>query len=146
MKKGMRFFFYGTLIDCRANPAARHMHTHLRPLGRTVAAGRLYAIPDRGGWYPALLPGRGKVHGRLYEAMDSFSSGDLARMDAYEDYDSKRPAASLYLRKSVATDAMRAEAYVYNRPVPLRARRIASGDFTAWLAETGSTAFGSARF
>ena len=64
----MNFFFYGTLLDGSDNAAARAVHALLAPLGPATVAGRMAAVPDADGWYPALLPGDGLVHGRLFAA------------------------------------------------------------------------------
>jgi gamma-glutamylcyclotransferase (GGCT)/AIG2-like uncharacterized protein YtfP len=135
----LRFFFYGTLIRGSANSAARAAHRALRDLGPAQVAGALYAIPDPGGWYPALLSGGGVVHGRLYEVLAGFGAADLAALDAYEDYDPANPASSLYLRIALANGAY---AYRFNHPLPAAARPIPSGDFATWIAAEGLMPFG----
>lgn len=139
----MRFFFYGTLLQGSRNAVARALHGRLRPVASASVQGALFAIPEAGGWYPALVPdGRGAVHGTLSVALAVFTDADLARMDAWEDYDPARPDLSLYLRRTVALDGGgEAEAYVWNRPLPKGAIRIAHGDFRRWLAESGFEEF-----
>lgn len=142
----MRFFFYGTLLAGSENAVAREIHRLLAPLGPARVAGSLVAIPDPRGWYPALLSGEVEAHGWLYESRESFGSADLARLDAYEDYDPADPGGSLYIRRAVMLlGGGRAEAYFWNRPLPDGARPIPGGDFRRWLAERGLQAFGGLR-
>lgn len=143
----VRFFFYGTLIAGSGNVAAAAVEGVLRDLGPAKARGRLYAVPDPEGWYPAFLPGEGVVRGRLYEALPSFTAAHLARLDAWEDSDPADPETSLYLREVLivtgAAGACEAQAYRYNRPLPNGARIIGNGDFHVWLAQEGLRAFGA---
>lgn len=145
----MRFFFYGTLIAGSGNPVAAAAHDRLRDCGPATVRGRLHALPDAEGWYPALVAGEDAVAGRLYEALSDFALGDLARLDAWEDYDAAQPEASLYRRVPLLvsiTEGRREEAmaYLYNQPLPPGALVIDGGDFPAWLAAAGGKAFGSA--
>lgn len=142
----MRFFFYGTLLAGSDNPVASLVHQKLRSIGPARAQGVLHAIPNPQGWYPGLLTGEGVVHGWLYEATDGFGSEDLAKLDAYEDYDPVRPGASLYIREAVSVTGPDrgvgfAEAYRFNRPLPEGSRPIPGGDFRAWLAAKGLEPF-----
>src|SRR5690606_29391244 len=144
--RAMRFFFYGTLLDGSDNAIAAWVHRRLCALGPATAQGVLYAVPDPAGWYPALLPGAGPVLGRAYETVDDFDLADLSRLDAYENYDPARPAASLYLREAIAVlgadgSSALADAYRFNQPLPEGSRPIPGGDFRAWLAEHGVDAF-----
>lgn len=138
----MRFFFYGTLLDGSDNPVAQAIHALLAPEGPATAAGALYAVPDATGWFPALLPGDGPVQGRTYTARAHFSAADLARMDAYEDFDPAAPHASLYLRQAIVlAQGGPAQAYRFNQPLPAGSVPIPHGDFRRWLAETGAAQF-----
>ena len=146
----MRFFFYGTLQHGNANPVARAAHDRLTSLGEATTRGRLYAVREASGWYPVLLPGQGTVQGALYETRPGFTKSDLAMLDAWEDFDPRRPFGSLYIRRLLSVGDRQdrkhyAHAYVYNRKLPRSARRIAGGDFNSWLARTGLPAFGSRR-
>ncbi|MFM5908091.1 MAG: gamma-glutamylcyclotransferase [Novosphingobium sp.] len=143
----VQFFFYGTLLDGSDNPVARSLHLHLEPAGQAGVAGTLHAIPDPAGWFPAMTPGAGIVHGSLYRTKPGFGEDDLNRMDAYEDCDPENPAASLYRRQAIrlAGCGTLVQAYVYNQPLPEGARLIAEGDFRAWLAATGLAPFSGLR-
>lgn len=138
----MLFFFYGTLLDGSDNPIAREVHRLLEPRGVATAQGALFAVPDEAGWFPALLPGEGQVHGKLYAPREGFSLADLARLDAYEDYDPARPEASLYLREEIVLgQGGSVQTYRFNQPLPALAQPIPRGDFRKWLAETGLAQF-----
>jgi gamma-glutamylcyclotransferase (GGCT)/AIG2-like uncharacterized protein YtfP len=146
----MRFFFYGTLMAGSGNRVARLVHDKLRAIGPVRVEGALHAIADPRGWYPALLPGEGAVRGTLYAATASFTAADLARLDAYEDYDPAHPETSLYIRERLRVSdpdgaSGDAEAYRFARPLPEGSRPIPGGDFRAWLAEQGMPAFGGRR-
>ena len=73
-------------------------------------------MPIAGLPYPALAPGKGVVHGELYELMDK---GALAVMDAYEEYHPSQPKRSAYLRERwrLADPDLDCWVYVYNLPV-----------------------------
>jgi len=78
---GQHYFFYGTLIAGHDNPACAAAHRHLGQGVTGYVAGVLWAIPDPGGWYPALLAGDGRVRGVVYPGLDGL---DVAMLDAYE--------------------------------------------------------------
>jgi gamma-glutamylcyclotransferase (GGCT)/AIG2-like uncharacterized protein YtfP len=142
----MRFFFYGTLIAGSGNAIEAEVHRKLRPVCAGSVRGRLYAIPDREGWYPALLRGAGSVRGMIYQTAPGFVPADLARLDAYEGIDRSRAGSSLYLRRPVRlicgeSRGLVADAYLFNGSLPSGARRIDSGDFHAWLAANRFTAY-----
>ena len=145
----MLFFFYGTLMDGSDNPVARALHRLIRPLGPATAAGSLHAIPDEKGWFPALLPGSGPVHGALYAARDHFGPDDLARIDAYEDFWPDNPERSLYIRATIPVqhgeDRVSAEAYLFHQPLPAGSLAIVGGSFRDWLREKGAAAFSGLR-
>ncbi len=141
-----RFFFYGTLVAGSGNRVERAAHRALVPLGPATVQGRLFAIPDARGWYPALVPGEGRVAGRLYGLSSSFSAALLARLDAYEECRPGARRASAYWRcpllaarsgSACGARVVLAQAYVYDCRLPRTARPIEQGDFPAWLAEHG---------
>ena len=141
-----RFFFYGTLMAGSGHPVARRLHVRLQPLGRATVPGALFAIPDPQGWYPALLPGEGQVHGTLHAAGPDFATQDLAAIDAFEDFDPADPAGSLYCRIALPVSpeggaAVEAQVYRYNRPLPEGALAIPGGDFAAFVRTRGLPVF-----
>jgi gamma-glutamylcyclotransferase (GGCT)/AIG2-like uncharacterized protein YtfP len=115
---------YGTLRDAELRRSLG-LAGRVRRLGRFRLAGILYDL----GPYPAMAPGKGVVHGELYELMDR---GALAVMDDYEEYDPSRPKRSTYLRERwrLTDPDVDCWVYVYNRPVRGLAR-VLGGD---WLA------------
>ena len=140
--RSMQFFFYGTLLDGSDNPVARGIHALLELLGPAQVCGHLHAIPDEQGWFPALLPGQGQVLGKAYRPRAHFGAADLARMDAYEDFDSADPAASLYVRQPLPlAGGGEAQVYVWNRSLPAGSQPIPGGDFRAWLQAQGFEQF-----
>lgn len=146
----MHLFFYGTLLDGSDNAMAREVHRLVSRLGAATVRGNLFAVPDPQGWFPALIAGEGAVHGGLYEATSALSPAQLARLDAYEEYDPLNPAASLYLRAAMqVTDAqdaaVMAEVYLYNQPLPPGSCAILSGDFRQWITARGEAPFAGHR-
>ena len=142
----MRFFFYGTLQSGSWNPVARRIHARLMPEGPGQVRGQLHAVPDRDGWFPALLDGPGIVQGEVCRAGPDFSPADLAALDAYEDFDPADPARSLYLRRSLPLlSGGLAQVYCFNQPLPPGARPIPDGDFRGWLLATNQPEFGGRR-
>ncbi|WP_281379436.1 gamma-glutamylcyclotransferase family protein [Novosphingobium sediminicola] len=121
----LHFFFYGTLMAGMGNRHERAVHALLESGRAASVRGRLYAVPDPAGWYPALVPGAGVVRGRVYRAGPRFNARALARMDAYEGPE--------YRRGRMKLGAITAYAYVWRGALPRGARRIACGDFRAWL-------------
>ena len=146
----MHLFFYGTLLDGSDNAMAREVHRLVNPLGAATLRGKLLAVPDPQGWFPALIAGEETVHGGLYEATSALSPAELARLDAYEDYDPLNPAASLYLRAAMqVTDAkgaaVMADVYLYNQLLPPGSCAIPSGDFRQWISASGEAPFAGRR-
>ncbi|MGB3711970.1 MAG: gamma-glutamylcyclotransferase family protein [Erythrobacter sp.] len=129
-------FFYGVLREGVGD------WPFLEGLGLGAPAtvdGALFAIPDAGGWYPALVLTQARyataIHGTLHEA----GSVNLAAIDAFEGQD--------YARQEVAVDGWeaggetRAQAYIWTGDLPDGAEPIPHGDFVRWLEETGRRAF-----
>lgn len=131
---GRHFFFYGTLIAGSGNGHERAAHALMRDGCAASVRGRLYAVPDPAGWYPALLPGAGWVQGMVYRAGPRFDARALARMDAYEGRD--------YRRCVMKAGAVMAQAYIWRGALPRGAQRIAGGDFRLWLKARGRRAYG----
>lgn len=140
------FFFYGTLIAGSGNSVEATIHTKLVPAGPARARGRLFAIPDADGWYPALLPGNSPVHGVAYRFSPAFGAGDLALLDEYEGHDPNHPQSSLYVRRPIFLRGKpkgpdMAQAYFFNQPLPAAARRVKGGDFHSWLKKNRLQAY-----
>jgi gamma-glutamylcyclotransferase (GGCT)/AIG2-like uncharacterized protein YtfP len=134
-------FFYGTLIAGHDNRACVAAHRHLGPGVAGQVTGALYAIPDPGGWYPALVDGGRNVHGTVYNVHGMVYTApagfDFAPLDAYEGEE--------YVRAPVAVmaggGAVMAQAYLWRGALPPDAKAIEDGDFRAWLARSGGRAF-----
>lgn len=143
------FFFYGTLVAGNPNPVAAQIHERLERLGPAQVSGVLHAIPDAAGWFPALLPGEVTVHGMLHRARPGFDAALLATMDAYEDWNPRDPASSLYRRKTLTIGSegtsVEADVYLWNRALPEGAEPIPGGNFAEWLAQTGNPVFSATR-
>jgi gamma-glutamylcyclotransferase (GGCT)/AIG2-like uncharacterized protein YtfP len=124
-----RLFVYGSLR--RDVPRSRHelLGADAEFLGHGRVRGRLLDL----GAYPGLVAAVAReewVRGELHAIP---SRRALARLDAYEDYDPRRPERSLFLRReaNVALDSgevVAAWVYVYAGAVT-RGRRIVSGDY-----------------
>lgn len=138
----MRFFLYGMLLPDSGHPLAARLAPVMVRLGPASARGRLYAIPDPGGWYPAMVraaggPGHSAVHGAIYGAAADFTGAHLAAMDAFEGFDPTRPDAGDYIRGDIdvafAGSRTRTEAYLWRAPLPPGARPIPGGRFQDFL-------------
>lgn len=95
-----------------------------------VAPGRLVALHDGGGWYPALVPGNGQVRGVV--ATLRLRPGERALLDRYEGREYRRRA--LVVR--TPDDRRVVQAYVWRGRLPERAMAIGP-DFLDWLREGG---------
>jgi gamma-glutamylcyclotransferase (GGCT)/AIG2-like uncharacterized protein YtfP len=104
----------------------------MRPLGDAVVRGHLYQLDG----YPGLaLDAAGKfIRGRVYELPSGKDQAEaaIAQLDRYEEFDSERPASSLFRRvlcRPHLAGGKRSLAwiYVYNRPIdamqPLKVAR-----------------------
>lgn len=91
---------YGTLMSSEGGYASHGLSRVLTPMGERTIDGVLY---DLGG-YPGIVLGGGQVIGELYRIDDPEI---LAWLDAYEEYDPRNPAKSLYLRRSVQVERHR---------------------------------------
>ena len=149
MKK--RFFFYGTLTHAHDNPVTRAVLPLLGPARRGWVRGRLHAVRHGEGWYPVLTPARAsRVFGYVYDSGPRFTRAALRLLDAYENCDARRPARSEYLRRAMIVHVpghgtVRADAYLFNRPLHPGLCPIPGGDFAAFIAARGRSALGSGR-
>jgi len=135
----MLLFFYGVLLDSVAEGSVRDLLRGLGPGWPATTGGHLYAVPEHGRFYPALVPGEGTVRGMVHEA----GSADLAALDRFEHAD--HPQGE-YRREPIAVRLgdgaeVLAHAYLYNRPVTPALIPIAHGAFARWLRENGARAF-----
>lgn len=128
----MHLFFYGVL---REGLGDWPFLAGIGPGRAATTRGTICAIPDPSGWYPALLPGDGVVHGAIHAR----GGADLAAMDEFEGPRYRRQAVPV----TVEGGTLAAEAYLWIDALPARAEPIAHGDFARWLAETGRKPLGS---
>lgn len=133
----MWFFFYGTLAECFANRVTRAIRPVLEYRGKATVRGRLFAVKSSEGYYPALQPGSGRVHGHLYKAGPSFRPRHLRMLDRYELYDPLRPVRSEYLRRAAKVRLPKgptrlAEVYWYNLGSCPWQTRVVCGDFASF--------------
>jgi gamma-glutamylcyclotransferase (GGCT)/AIG2-like uncharacterized protein YtfP len=133
-------FVYGTLqpkLDTRMSRWLARFVIEEQPAS---VPGTLYAIAAGDHWYPALVPGIGRIDGTL--VCLAFARGELARLDRFEGSEYRRGVV-----RAACRDGSRrtAQGYVWNGAPPPGARSIRSGDFSAWLAATGSRPFTSTR-
>jgi len=133
----MRLFLYGTLMGHADTPMARWLGQRVRTGVTAVAAGRMLAVPSPTGWFPAMVPGTGRVTGILADT--DLGPGDLARLDRYEGREYRRMAIRVRAGREMAT----AQAWIWRAGLPKGARSVASGDFLDWLDESGSVILSS---
>lgn len=132
-----RLFFYGTLMAGLDHPVAREWHQALSAGEKGWVEGRLWAIPDPAGWYPALLPGEGRVTGMVHHPLAAFDAGMLVAMDRYEGEAYRRLPVTVMM----ASGTVSAQAYVWQRALPEGAVALEDGDFAAFLARSGEQAY-----
>lgn len=132
-----RLFFYGTLMAGLGHPLARGWHGALSAGEAGWVRGRLWAIPDPEGWYPALLPGQGRVRGMVHRPLAGFDAGMQAAMDRYEGEAYRR----LPLPVMLAEGEVSAQAYVWQGALPEGAVALEDGDCAAFLTQSGETAY-----
>lgn len=123
----MRLFFYGTLM---ADDVRGHALAGLaEPIAEATISGDLYDV----GFFPALVPGVGRVVGEVWEVLPGCEAAALRRTDAIEGYVPEDPARSLYVRRPVNArladgSEVVAETYEWNGRVDGLAR-IAGGSW-----------------
>lgn len=136
----MRLFLYGTLMVGQPNALARRLHAVLGPGEPGGIVGRMFAVPDPLGWYPAVVSGEGIVRGMVHRA-DGIDGAMLAALDAYEEVVA---TGAGYRRVEVAVSSGgAAQAYVWQGALPEGALALEDGDFAAFLACSGQRAFGA---
>lgn len=140
----MKLFFYGVLMDHVAGGPVRDLLSGIGPGVPAWTCGTLYAVPDPQGWYPALLPGAGRVRGMLHDA----GAVDLAALDRFEGVDPVHPSAGDYHRAEIAVETAAGEpaqafAYLWNHRPAAGLIHLPDGDFSCWLKQMGYRPFGS---
>lgn len=140
-QRRVRLFVYGTLQPQAGTRMGDWLTERLEWSTRGSVPGRLHAIRDAGGCYPALCPGKG--HGRVQGMLCTLklTSGDLARLDHYEGREYCRIALPVLTRAG----HLAAQTYLWRASLPANAAHIRTGDFLEWLAATGSKPFASSR-
>ena len=124
-----RLFVYGSLR--RDVPGGRSdlLGDDAEFLGAGRVRGRLFDL----GAYPGLVPAVTRAERVLGELYAIRGRRTLARLDAYEDYDPRRPEHSLFVRREALVEldsGATTTAWVYWYAGPAgRGRRIASGDY-----------------
>lgn len=126
-------FLYGMVRADIAGSSGEPLLNGLGPGWSATAPGKLWAIPDPRGWYPALLPGEGTVQGMLHESGDV----DLSALDAAKAPDYRRTD----MTATSASGEVPASAWLYAADLPAGAEPVPDGDFAEWLEETGREAF-----
>ncbi len=119
---------YGSLLRGLGGLEAAGASEGLRLVGPCTISGQLFDLGD----YPGLRPGTGVVIGEIHALLEPSA---LDRLDRFEDFDSRRPQASLYVReRTMLLEPAGREAwlYVYNR-VPDLSQRVEGGDWRAHL-------------
>lgn len=133
-------FVYGTLqpkIDTRMSRWLARFATDSQP---ARVSGTLFAVAAGDYWYPALVPGVGRIEGTLLRL--ALSRSDLARLDRFEGHEYRRGAV-----RALCRDGSRKTAwgYVWRGAAPAGALAIRDGDFAAWLEATRTRPFASIR-
>lgn len=128
----MRLFFYGTLMS---GGSRGHVLDGLaRPVGEATISGDLYDV----GFFPALVPGGGRVVGEVWEILPGCRTQALARTDGIEGYREGDPY-SMYLRRPVNArladgSEVVVETYEWNGSVAGLCR-IAGGDWRSYSGD-----------
>jgi len=92
-------FVYGTLAEENAPREIADTVRKLKYVGKGFVFGRLYNL----GKYPGAIledKARHKIFGKIFELPSDRKL--LNRLDAYEEFDPKRPAKSLFLRRQTS--------------------------------------------
>ncbi len=130
-------FAYGTLAEESAPPGIAGIIKRLRYISEGSVLGRLYDL----GEYPGAVLDKNssnKIFGRIYELPNGLEL--LNRLDAYEEFDPKHPAKSLFVRRRASitrADKKKVQGWVYeyNRDVGSRPL-IKSGRYFLTAAST----------
>jgi gamma-glutamylcyclotransferase (GGCT)/AIG2-like uncharacterized protein YtfP len=115
-------FAYGTLAENHVPQEIAVAVKRLKYVGDGFVFGRLYDLGD----YPGAVLDSGarhKIFGKIYELPSD--SKLLNRLDTYEEFDPKRPAKSLFVRRQASISRpnrkkVKGWVYEYNRDVGTR--------------------------
>jgi len=134
----MRLFVYGTLLEGLAHgEAARLMEGIGVGIDATVS-GELRLVVQELGCYPILVPGEGRVSGRIFDCPDDPQW--LADLDAYEGQDYRRWTVVAMLDDGTEAET---QAFICILPDADEFEPIPHGDFARFIAESGRKVFGS---
>jgi gamma-glutamylcyclotransferase (GGCT)/AIG2-like uncharacterized protein YtfP len=125
----MHLFFYGILQGDVAQGPVRDLLTGIGPGVPATARGRLFAVRNEAGAYPAMVEGDGEVRGMLHEV----GGVDLAALDVFE--------GAEYRRAEIDVEGGQiAQAYLWAGGTE-NLEPIAHGEFARWLRENGLNAY-----
>ncbi|HKR92769.1 gamma-glutamylcyclotransferase family protein [Novosphingobium sp.] len=136
----LRLFVYGTLQPQAGTPMARWIAARTLRAQPASAAGRLFALRAKEGWYPALIPAhRGlAVSGMLCELV--LAPGELARLDLYEGQEYRRISQPV---RTCDGRGMNAQLYSWRVALPPSRILIADGHFLDWMRAARGEPYGS---
>lgn len=123
----LRLFVYGTLQPQGGTAMGAWVAARTVRAQPASMSGRLHGIRDEGGWFPALVPGRGEVRGTVCDLR--LGPGDLALLDRYEGPEYRRMTLPV---RTAGGRRLRVQVYAWRGRPPAGAPRIGA-DFLAWL-------------
>jgi pyruvate carboxylase len=122
-------FVYGTLRRDCGNDLHRLIARNSDYIGMATYQGQMYQVAD----YPGIIPSsdaKDQVVGELYLLSNTIKL--LNVLDEYEEYNTEKPADSIFVREQVKVSLKGKEiktyAYLYNKKIDPKTR-IASGDY-----------------
>jgi len=131
-----QLFLYGVLQSALACGIVPALLAGLGPGRRAHVRGRLYAVRDAAGSYPAMI--RDAMAGKVWGVLHDAGSVDLAALDRFEGVEYRRADVAVF---SDGKETVAAQAYLWNRQVDGAMPAIPHGDFARYLAETGERLF-----
>lgn len=136
----LRLFLYGTLQPAARTGMSRWIERRILWSRAATATGRMFALREGKGWFPALVPAKGyaRVRGTLCEL--DLRPGELARLDRYEGTEYRRVVLPV---RTGNRGTVAAQAYLWRTALAGDARPVRSGDFLGWLRDNGLDAFSS---
>jgi gamma-glutamylcyclotransferase (GGCT)/AIG2-like uncharacterized protein YtfP len=134
----LRLFVYGTLQPGGGTPMGDWIAARLIDIEPATVSGRLRAIREGCGWFPALLPARRGQQVRGTICTLRLTPADLAFLDRYEGCEYRRVARSA---RSRSGRRIAVQLYAWQAAIPPACPAIAGGDFRAWLRSARRRAF-----